>query len=108
MYGFLSYSVAHRSREFGVRLALGAQRRHILSMILRQGLLMSLAGTVFGFAGALLVRPWAESLLFGVTPSDPLSFASVSLGLICVTLAARLAPAWRATQVDPLTALRHE
>ena len=106
VYGLISYSVAQRTPEIGIRLALGATRKNIFRMILGQGLRLVLVGLAFGLAGAFGLTRLIRSLMFGVTPSDPLTFVAVSLLLIVITLAAGGLPALRATKLDPLKALR--
>jgi predicted permease len=105
-YGVLSYLVAERRREFGIRLALGAERRRILRVVMRRGMVLLASGLALGLAGAAMVGRLAETMLFGVTASDPMTLAGVALVMLVVGLAACLVPAWRATRVDPLTALR--
>ena len=106
IYGLISYSVAQRTPEIGIRLALGATRQNIFRMILGQGLTLVLIGLALGLAGAFVLTRLIRSLMFGVTPSDPPTFVAVSLLLIVITLAAGSLPALRATKLDPLKALR--
>ena len=106
-YGVLAYLVAERRREFGIRLALGADRRRILRLVVRRGLVLIGAGLVAGLAGSTLAARAAGTLLFGVSASDPVTLAAVAGVILLVGLAACLVPAWRATRVDPLTALRN-
>jgi predicted permease len=108
LYGVISYSVVQRTPEFGVRAALGASRRDLLRLVLRQGLGLILAGSVVGLIGAGLVMRSLRSLLFGVTAFDPLTFVIVPIAVALTALAACYAPARRASQVDPLVALRNE
>jgi predicted permease len=108
IYGVISYIVSERTHEIGIRMALGAQHRNILRMVLRQGLGLAVAGAVLGFVGAFLVSRLMAGLLYGVSPADPLTFAAVSALLIGVALLACYIPARRAVRVDPLVALRHE
>ncbi len=108
VYGVLSYSVAQRTQEIGVRVALGAGRRDVLALVLGYGSRLALVGVVFGLAGAFLITGFIRTLLFNVSATDPLSFGAVSIFLIAVALLASYIPARRATAVDPLTALRAE
>jgi putative ABC transport system permease protein len=108
IYGVISYMVNERRHEIGLRLALGAQSRDILRMVLRQGLGLAMAGAAVGFVGALIVSHLMAGLLYGVKPTDPVTFAGVALLLIGVALLACYIPARRAIRVDPLVALRHE
>jgi predicted permease len=108
IYGVISYLVNERTHEIGIRVALGAESRNILRMVLRQGLLLALAGAAVGLVGALIVSHFMAGLLYGVKPTDPLTFAAVALLLIGVALLACYIPARRAIHVDPLVALRHE
>jgi putative ABC transport system permease protein len=108
VYGVLSYSVSQRTQEIGVRVALGADRRSVLSLVVSQGLKLAGLGVLLGAAGAFLVTPIIKSVLYNVSPSDPLSFIVVSLFLSLIAFIASYVPARRATAVDPLTALRAE
>ena len=108
IYGVISYLVSERTHEIGIRLALGAQRRDIMQMVLRQGLGLSIAGAAVGLVCALIVSHLMAGLLYGVRPTDPLTFAGVALLLIGVALLACYIPARRAIRVDPLVALRYE
>jgi ABC-type antimicrobial peptide transport system permease subunit len=108
IYGTISYVVSERTHEFGIRLALGADRGNILEMVLGQGLRLAAIGTALGVAGALIVSHLMTGLLYGVTPTDPLTFVGVALVLTLVALAACYIPARRATRVDPLVALHYE
>jgi predicted permease len=108
IYGVTSYSVAQRTREIGIRMALGAQRRDVLRLILSNGLKLALIGVVIGLVGAALLTKVITSLLFGITPMYVVTFVIVSVGLTIVSLVACYIPARRATKVDPLTALRYE
>lgn len=108
IYGLIQYSVATRTHEIGIRVAVGAQAGEIFRMIVREGLELSLAGLVFGLVGALWVGQAGSSLLFGVTATDPLTFIIVSLLLTAVAMAACYFPARRAMKVEPIVALRQE
>jgi predicted permease len=108
LYGLLAYSVAQRRREIGVRMALGAQRRGILALVLGQGALLAGIGVVAGLAGAFAATRYLSSLLFGITPLDPATFVAVALVFAGVARLASYVPARRATGVDPLVALRSE
>jgi putative ABC transport system permease protein len=108
LYGLISYVVLQRTREIGIRVALGAQRRDILQMVLRQGIRASVAGVAIGVVAGLVLTRLMTGLLYGVTPRDWLTFTSVALLLLVVALAACSIPARRATRVDPVVALRYE
>jgi predicted permease len=108
IFGVMNYSVTVRTREIGIRVALGAQRGQVLMLILRQGLLLTLIGIGVGLAGALAVTRVMSSLLFGVEATDPLTFAAIVVLLTVVSAIACYLPARRATRVDPVTALRYE
>jgi predicted permease len=108
IYGVISYIVSERTHEIGIRLALGAQRRSIVRMVLRQGLGLAIAGAAFGLVGALIVAHLMAGVLYGVRSTDPVTFAMVALLLIVVALLACYIPARRAIRVDPLVALRYE
>ena len=106
IYGVISYSVAQRTREFGVRVALGAQVQNIVGMVVRHGALLAAWGVVLGVLGGALLTRFLESLLYATQPRDPAVFSLVALGLGLVALVAASVPAWRATTVDPLVAMR--
>ena len=108
LYGLISHMVLQRTREIGIRVALGAQRRDILKMVLRQGILAALAGVAIGIIAALALTRRLSSLLFGVTPGDWATFLSVAVLLLVVAVVACSIPARRATRVDPIVALRYE
>src|SRR5262249_30233021 len=107
IYGVLAYAVTQRQREIGVRMALGAQKRNVLSLVLRQGIKLALLGVVIGIGAALALTRVIQSLLYAVKPTDPTTFAAVALLLVGVALLACWLPARRATQVDPMEALRY-
>jgi putative ABC transport system permease protein len=106
IYGVISYLVGERTREIGVRMALGAQRSDVLRLVLGQGAKMALLGVVFGIALAAGLTRLMSAQLYGVSPRDPLTFAGVALVLMLVALAACYIPARRAASVDPTEALR--
>jgi predicted permease len=108
VYGLLSFSVAQRRQEIGTRMALGASRAEVLRLVLKQGVGLSVIGLGLGLAGALFLGRWLSSLLYGVRPSDPSTFVAVSLLLLCAGLVASYLPARRATQIEPMEALRYE
>jgi putative ABC transport system permease protein len=108
VYGVIAYSVARRTREIGIRVALGAKRSEIVGMILGQGFALTLAGMALGLTGAALAARYLERLLFGLRPLDPLTFVVVSSLFIAVAMAASYIPARRATKIDPMSALRAE
>jgi len=108
LYGVIAYSVSQRTREIGIRIALGAQQNNVMRLILGEGMLVILIGLAIGLAGSLALTRFISSLLFGVTATDPLTFAGVAVLLAVVALAACYIPARRATRVDPMVALRYE
>jgi putative ABC transport system permease protein len=108
IYGVLSYSVRQRTHEIGIRLAMGAQRKDVVRLVVGQGFKFALVGLGIGLAGALLLTRYLSSQLYGVKPNDPLTFVMVSLLMLAVALLAAYMPARRATKVDPMVALRYE
>jgi predicted permease len=108
IYGVMAYSVTRRTREIGVRMALGATRENVLGMVLGQGMRTAVIGVAIGIGGSLVLTRTMQSLLFGVTATDPITFAGVALLLAAVALLACYIPARRATKVDPMIALRYE
>ncbi len=108
LYGQLAYGVAQQAGEIGLRMALGAQRRGVIAMVLRRAVGLVLVGTALGLPAALVASRWVKSMLFGLSPADPTTMLEAALLLIAAALAAAYVPARRAAGVDPMTALRHE
>jgi ABC-type antimicrobial peptide transport system permease subunit len=108
IYGVVSYAVSQRTREVGIRMALGAPRSEIGGMFLRQGLALTLVGVAVGLAGAVGLARWMSVLLFGVSPLDPATYVSVSVAMIVAAGLASYLPSRRATHLDPIVALRDE
>jgi len=108
IFGVISHSVSQRTREIGIRVALGAQSKDVLKQVLQEGARLAAVGLALGLAGSLAATRLIATLLFGVKPADPLTFVVVAVILASVTLAASYIPARRATRVDPTVALRYE
>ena len=108
LYGVIAYLVSQRTREIGIRMAMGAQKRDVLKLVINTGMGLTLMGVSVGIAGALVLTRFLSNLLYGVKPTDPLTFVVVSLILTGVALLACYIPARRATDADPIIALRHE
>jgi putative ABC transport system permease protein len=108
IYGVISYSVAQRTQEIGIRIALGARSLDVITLVLRDGMRLVLLGIAIGLAGAFALTRWMSSLLFEISATDPLTFAVIALLVALVALLACIVPARRATKVDPMIALRHE
>jgi len=108
IHGVLSYGVALRTREIGLRMALGADAAGVVRLVIGEGLVLALAGLALGLAGALALTRVLATLLFGVSPTDPATFAAIALFLLLVAAAASGIPAWRAAHIDPVVALRSE
>jgi ABC-type antimicrobial peptide transport system permease subunit len=108
IYGVLAYQVTQRSRELGIRMALGAARGRVLRLVIGQGMSLVAIGIVIGLVGAFALTRFLTSQLYGITPTDPATFLGVSFLLATIALVATLVPALRATRVDPVIALREE
>jgi putative ABC transport system permease protein len=106
LYGVMAYTVNLRTRELGIRLALGASRRDVRNMVVRQGLLLAVAGVGLGLAVAFAAARLVTNLLFGVSATDPITFSVIPVLLVLVAAVATYLPAWRASRVDPVIALR--
>jgi putative ABC transport system permease protein len=108
IYGVVAYNVGRRTREFGIRMSLGAQQGDVLRLVIRRGVLLTGAGLALGLAGAFGLTRVMQDLLYGIGATDPATFAAVTAVLAAVTLLAGYLPARRATQVDPVLTLREE
>jgi ABC-type antimicrobial peptide transport system permease subunit len=108
LYGTMAYSVARRTNEIGVRMALGAERKRVIWMVLREVFVMSAAGLAIGLPIALATSKFVKSFLFEMQPNDPLTISGAAVVLALAALAAGYGPAWRASRIDPWNALRHE
>src|SRR5262249_32822164 len=108
LYGVMSYSVSQRTHEIGIRIAVGAHRSDVLKLVMGQGGRLAAVGLAAGIVGALALTRLMASLLFGVAPTDPVTFATVALLMMAAVLLACFVPARRAMKVDPMVALRHE
>jgi ABC-type antimicrobial peptide transport system permease subunit len=108
LYGVIAYSVSQRKREIGIRMALGAQTKVLTNMFVRHGLILTGIGVACGLVAALILMRFMASILFGVNPTDPLTYIAVSAGLAATALLASYLPSRRAATVDPVDALRAE
>jgi putative ABC transport system permease protein len=108
IYGVMSYLVSQRTREIGIRMALGSSQQSVLGLITSEGMRLVAVGVLIGLAGAVVLGRSLESILYGVTSRDPVTIFVVAVTLVLVALSACLLPAWRAARIDPLVALRQE
>jgi len=108
IYGVMAYAVTQRTREIGIRMALGATASSVMALVVKQALILVFIGLILGIAGALGLTRFLANELYGVTATDPATFIEVSLGLVAIAVLASLIPTRRAVAVDPTVALRHE
>jgi ABC-type antimicrobial peptide transport system permease subunit len=108
LYGVLAQAVVQQTQEIGIRMAIGAHPGDVLRMVVGRGIALAILGVGIGIAGSLLLSRVLTSLLYGVSASSPLTLAGVSVIMVAVAVLASSVPAWRATHVDPILALRHE
>jgi putative ABC transport system permease protein len=108
IHGVMSFAVSQRTHEIGLRMALGAGRWDVLKMVMRQGIGLALGGVAAGLVASFGVTRVVRTLVFGMTPANPMTFVYVSIAMLGVALVACYLPAWRATRLDPVVALRHE
>jgi putative ABC transport system permease protein len=108
LYGVIAYTVARRTHEIGIRMALGAGRSDVLGLVMRRAAILTLAGLAIGLGAAFAVTRMLGSLLFEIDPHDPLTFGGITVLLAAIALVASYVPAYRATRVDPVVALRYE
>jgi putative ABC transport system permease protein len=108
IYGVISYSVSQRTRELGIRIALGAQRKDVRRLVLQQGFRLALIGALIGMLGSLGLMRLLARQLYEIKPSDPVTLVGAAMLILAVSLCASYIPSWRATKVDPIVALRHE
>ena len=108
IYGVMAYVVSQRTTEIGVRMAVGASLADVFRLVITDGLKLSALGVVIGLGGAVLMARWLTALLYGVAPTDPVLLGATAVTLVAVATVASILPAWRATRVDPMTALRME
>jgi ABC-type antimicrobial peptide transport system permease subunit len=108
IYGVMAHGVARRTSEIGLRIALGAERRAVLVMVLREASAIAAIGATIGAAVALALSRYIRAMLFGITPADPLTIGAAVVAMMAVALLAGWVPAWKASRLDPMTALRHD